>query len=448
MKRFFSLLCLVSLLFSLAGCSSSLADTEESLSKTEIQTAETKNTQDEELPTGPITYPEGFSVGYARVDVTPDPPMPTYDDRVALSVHDPIQLTCTALCDGEDVFLLLSVDLRGVPTSLTDDSVKIIEKAVGVPKEHVFLNATHTHSAPDNAKLDTPELARWLKIYYPKLSFVVEKAMRDLTSAEVYGGRSHTEGITFVRRYLMADGTYQTNPGSGSNVVAHESDADTELRTLRFAREGKKDVLLVNYQTHYGGGQSISGQLSADFIHPFRETAEKELDVYFAYQQGAAGNLNFLSPFAGERLYPTFSDAIPAFMTTVKDALAGEVKLETGPMRSEASYYEGKTWNRETQIPTGSTLTVRLYAISFGDVAFCSAPYEMFDTNGVEIREASPFAMTFVCAYTNGQHGYVPSALAFPHGAYEVSACAFVPGSGEEFAGELIRLLSLCRNRV
>lgn len=53
--------------------------------------------------------------------------------------------------------------------------------------------------------------------------------------------------------------------------------------------------------------------------------------------------------------------------------------------------------------------------------------------------------MTFVCAYTNGHMGYCPSALAYPHGAYEVEVSPFANGSGEEFAGELVRLLNVCK---
>jgi hypothetical protein len=107
-------------------------------------------------------------------------------------------------------------------------------------------------------------------------------------------------------------------------------------------------------------------------------------------------------------------------------------------LQHEASYYPGRSKN-------GGTLEVRLYAFTIGDIGFVSAPYEMFDTNGKEIRAASPCKMTFVCAYTNGHMGYCPSALAYPHGAYEVEVSPFANGSGEEFAGELVRLLNVCK---
>ena len=89
----------------------------------------------------------------------------------------------------------------------------------------------------------------------------------------------------------------------------------------------------------------------------------------------------------------------------------------------------------------GDNPTIPFTAISCGDIAFVSAPYEMFDTNGQEVRAASPFKSTFICSLTNGSFGYVPSALGFENGSYETFNCAFRPGSGEEFANELVRML-------
>ena len=88
-----------------------------------------------------------------------------------------------------------------------------------------------------------------------------------------------------------------------------------------------------------------------------------------------------------------------------------------------------------------TTITLPFTAVSIGDIAFAAAPYEMFDTNGVEIRNASPFNMTFICAYTNGHMGYIPSALAFPHGGYEVYVSRFVSGTAETTVNTIVSML-------
>jgi len=49
-------------------------------------------------------------------------------------------------------------------------------------------------------------------------------------------------------------------------------------------------------------------------------------------------------------------------------------------------------------------------------------PGEVFVAYQHQIKACSPFANTFVLAYTNGNIGYVPTEDAFPQGGYEVDS--------------------------
>lgn len=125
MKRLLFVCLLIAMLLPLCACASSLAVEETSEeTKTEAKTKEEAKNEaketEEPLPTGEIIYPEGFSVGYNRQDISPTEfPIVSYAqfDKTATSIHDPIQLTCTAICDGENAALICSVDMRGVPDS-------------------------------------------------------------------------------------------------------------------------------------------------------------------------------------------------------------------------------------------------------------------------------------------------------------------------------------------
>ncbi len=478
MKKIVLAICLLAILLPLCACSSGLS-TEAADTATFTETEEKKTQEAKE--TGPIVYPKGFSVGYARTDVT-TVPLNIHED-VGETVHDPLQLTVTALCDGETAAIVMSIDTAGVTYAFTEKTMDLIRKNFGIPSSNVILNATHTHSAHTAGSASDSSL-RFTANYYKKLVIAVEEALRDLTPAKAYAGVSHTDGITFVRRYLMPSGKYMTNP-SGT-VVAHETQADNELRTLRFEREGKKDVLMVNYQTHYGGATGkYPHQVSADFIHPFRKTAEEELNCHFAYQSGASGNLNFASEIPGERKYPDFVSAIDGFMIATRDAIAKEAPIATGKIVAKGEFYQAKVIQdtperikqaeevtalahnegaqgtllkqygfaskREasavvTRASYGETQKLLLTAITCGDIAFTGFPYEMFDTNGQEVRAASPYKMTFVCSLTNGSYGYIPSAFAFPHGGYEVYVTRFVEGTAEELVADMLRILNLCKN--
>ena len=435
------------------------------------------------------TYRAKLSAGYARVDITPEEPMEIYGST-ATSAHDPLQMTCTAVYDGESTALLFSLDLRNFSVSFTEQMTDVIKKEFGIPADHVILNITHTHSTPTIGS-GAAAASRWRGKILRQLPVVVQAALDDLDEIETaYTGTAYTDGITFVRRYLLADGSYDTNPSDSDKPVAHETEADTEMRTIRLDRKNKKDILMVNYQTHYGSATSLyKGQYSADFVHVFREEAERKWDCHFVYHSGASGNLNFVSALPGERKYSNFvaattmglvpaarrcmesekevslgklhfsSDWVtaPVYQDTPEDIAKAKIVHKSGYDTDSAEYKAlaksyGFAGYRQvqgivTRAGLGKTLDVPFYAVSFGDIGFVTAPYEMFDTNGVQVREGSPFQVTFVCSYSNGGFGYVPSSIAFPHKSYEVYVSRFCETTGDDFAVEMIRLLEECKKQ-
>ena len=475
MKRIIAVFCLIALCLPLISCSSGLTAAE-----TGEITAETKNEVKTKEEKGEIVYPDSFAVGYSRIDITGTLPIPIFEDTGTV-LADPLYLTCTAVWDGKEAALLMSADLRGVQKNAADRSKEMIRKQFGIPEENVIINATHTHSAPVAGTGGEASRVRWNANYYKQLPIVVEQALRDLDVIEgVYSGKGYTESLTFVRRYLMPDGTYKTH--GSSDALGHETEADNELQTLRFDRKNKKDVLMINYQTHHCSGIG-KGKVSADFVAPYRSAAEKELDCHFVYYQGAGGNVNFISPIPGERKYANYKEAAKGFMIATRDALSKEEPIQTGPIQvvsrdltltvqkdpadrveaakkvmageesqrgTLAAQYGFESWRAANSTVKRSekaeTEDIPLTAISFGEIAFAAAPIEMFDTNGKEVRDGSPFKATYICSLANGSYGYVPSILAFPHGSYEVLACQYVPGTGEQISGELVKMLGECKS--
>ncbi|MBE6712154.1 MAG: hypothetical protein E7580_01395 [Ruminococcaceae bacterium] len=479
MKRLFAFLCLCAMIFPLASCAADSLETETVKEEAEVKTVA------KEKKTGALFYPDSFAVGYARADITGTPPHPSQSGELT-GVHDPLMLTCTAVWDGEQAALIMSADVLQINRDVHLRLCRMAEEKFGIPEERIILSATHTHTGLTVGN-DSPAGARFLTNFYKVFPQVVEEALRDLDEVEAaYAGKGEVEeGVTFVRRYLMPDGTYKTH--GDETAVRHETDADRELRTVRFDRKTKKDVLLVNYQTHHGGAGSVyPGCISADWVHPFRSSAEQEFDCLFSYQSGAEGNINFVSPIPGERKYPTFVKAIPAFITATKAALETEEKAETGKIVSastvvvatvkkdtperiaraqeisgaeneekktflvkqygfQSEHEAGAVLKRNNQL--GETEDVPLNCIVFGDLAFAAFPFEQFDTSGKEVRDASPYKMTFINGLSGGTYGYMPTLEAFPHGGYEVAVCPYTPGCAEMFTEAMQKLLTECKNK-
>ena len=267
---------------------------------------------------------------------------------------------------------------------------------------------------------------------------------------------------------------------STAAVVAYESISDKELRTIRFDRGEAGDIVLCNWQAHAAHAlDSNKSAITADFISNLRDGVEGQLDVNFAYFQGAAGDVNF-APRMNDRKYSGWEEIGEKLVDIVADSLANETPAASGKLQITKVIVDGtvrkesaervaqakeinntKDDDAKTALTAkygfasryevsavikragmGETSELPLYCITFGDIAFVSAPFEMFNTNGKELRAASPYKMTINCSYTNGACGYMPSSVAFDHGGYEYDTCYFVKGTAEQFVNETLRILN------
>ncbi len=449
MKKIVSILLLLCILLTLCSCSSSLAaetagKTEET--KDKIATGE-KGTEEKEREE--VTIPQGFSVGYAKGEVNPAVGTGlggygTQNDRVSGRIIDDLYLTCTAISDGENTVLIFSGDSIHVAGSTAAKVGSIAEKNFGIPAGNIIINATHTHAGPAIPNSNAPGIASYLKKYYAVAEEMIYQALLDLENATVYAGSTVAEGMNYVRRYV----NIQTGEYAGKNlpdgldpaVYGHETVADPEMQILRFDRATKKDVILCNWQCHpTTTGSSTGSTVSADFIAYFRSAVE-EAGHLFSYHQGAGGNLVAGSRIAGNQSNSDYIKYGKDLAAIALGALEKLPQVESGKVQAKKYTFTGthsEEYRKKNKIEA-TTETFSLSVLSIGDVAFATAPCELHDTLGVEIKTKSPFKLTFVCGYTNGTVGYMPASFAFANGGYEVESTHFVQGTGEAIVADLL----------
>lgn len=475
MKKIIALLLALVMLFSLASCASSLT---EEPAKDDTEAEENKNDNNkEEDEDAPIEYPDEFSAGFGREEMAPNLPIKLGNGKVGESMADTLYATCVAVHDGEKTALFFHMDMKEMPEEIFDKATERIEKEFGIPKENVIMTATHTHVAPHTTS-DEANNIRWRGTLYEAVLAATEQALRDLVPTEVAVGTGDTTGFTFVRRYLMQDGTYGWIPSGRSDIKEPESTPDPELRTIHFIRKGGKDIVMANYQTHYCGD---SKGITSDFVHYLRQNVEKDMDMHFAYFNGGSANINTKN-YMGDSNYASMSKLGPALAEVVAEAVKNEEKVKTGPLAigqqdlegtvridSEkdkegakewakavgkekdailvkygfATQYEAIAINARAAIAEGrATNLIPVSAISFGDVAVTANPFEMFDISCRELREASPFKMTFTCSYSNAHQSYMPPDEIFPHGEYEVYVSRFEAGTAEMTVNAIVSMLN------
>ena len=479
MKRVISLCLICVLVFSLCACGA--ASSGSNAGTTAAQGGET-------------TAPKagGFRVGYGKENITPDGQvgMGGYgrsDQRLSTGVLSYLYVTCVAISDADDNTLLL----YGMDLCAPNDAYRFAEnvsKATGVPVSNIVMSASHTHSAPDYSVATSGQGAALNKLKEGLIK-AAETALEDRKEAKMFSGSIETEGMNFVRHYLMNDGTYcGDNFGStASGYKQHATEADGELQLIKFTREGDNDVYIANFQTHphqTGGGQKFD--LSADIVGEFRANMEKDLGCEIAYFTGAGGNINSHSRVPEEQQTKTWKDwgkrmAKYAQEVEFTEIATGKVQAATfefeakinhefdsvaaicGNLRDRwnkgeieyndvvtlgaaqgiklnSPYHAGAISNRASM---GISRTFPIQAFSFGEAGFIAAPYEMFDTNGKFVKENSPFAITIVAELANGSNGYFPSLFAFDvSGGYEVDTTTYVRGTAERLADQYIAMLT------
>lgn len=432
-----------------------------------------------------------FQVGYGRIDITPKElgvPLGGWgqtEKRLHDKVLDPIYASCVAITGAnKETLLLFSVDLLN---SYAHDAVrKRIQQELGIPYDNILWAATHTHSAPDPY---SPINAGYMKSVYESAVNAAKMALDDQAPATISIGRTQVEGFSYIRHFIMNDGTYAgANFGNmSSGIKGYIAENDISVQIIRFTRSGgKKDIIMANAQGHPLITSGLTPpDLSADVVGATRHETEAQTDAHFILFIGASGDVNM-----GTRLprgdgknredYWAFGKKLADGIVAALGSLA---PIAGGDVRSAHQTYMGKVnrqmedrlddakkiqelYNRSDR-DTGNVLArslgfssvfhangviarshisenelpIGLTAFSFGDIAFAAGPYEMFTAHGMQIKADSPYTMTFVASCGNGAVGYLPTEFAFQLGCYESHTSQFTMDTGTKCAEVLVGLL-------
>ena len=479
----------------LAGCGETNrpGTSENEETKNAASSADHSETGDPSSET-PVTG--GLKVGFSRLSIMPEDSVPlggygNTSRRMSNGSMDDIYVQCVFLTDeNDDSLILLFYDAIRVGSWLSSTR-KQVSKATGISEDRIFCAASHSHSTPDTANTAESSILRYLMDLPVISADAAVEAMEDRVTASMAIGSTDVEKMNFVRHYLLANGTYAgDNYGdfSSAAIVRHESEADTTMRILCFMREGKQDVLLANWQCHPSFLDFGSMDVSSDFVGYFRKGVEKEIDAYCVYWQGAAGNLNPRSKIAEETPTKDLKEfgaqlsgyAVNVYRSGLTKAESGPIKVKQETFTAEvnhteddksygativsdiwvatndraASTEEGKKYGIHSpyhaqaiisKLSRGATVDIELDAASIGGIAFATFPGEMFDVNGLYIRENSSAAMTFIMGYCNGNWSYMPADYAYDNTCYEADVSVFVKGTAEKVAAKLAEMISEIR---
>lgn len=431
----------------------------------------------------------GLMIGFDKQNITPEEQVPlsgSANRGYSAGMLDYLFATCLAISDGENTALIFGMDIQNA-YSPTPSWRNAVSRATGISEDRIQICFTHTHSAP-NTGSDEPSISRYNTMVSDRMVKAAKNAIEDLKAAEATIAGIETENMNFVRRYIMNDGSLcGDNWGTmASGIKSHETEADRELQVIRFTREGGDDVILANFQMH--SNYTIGDvQISSDVAGAFRDALEKKSGVNVLYLNGASGNINPKSRISEENVVSTHKEwgekmadyAMQALESaeavTVSTLKTNQVVIDAPTNHMFDHLYEkaveinnyfknggersvadqmcaeagiSSVYHADSIVANkgrGQTMTMELDVYSIGDIGFIFAPVEMFDTNGMYIKDNSPYAMTFICGYANYCQGYMPSELAYDMIGYEVATTCWGKGTAEMVADQLLTMLDEVR---
>ncbi|MCL6505823.1 MAG: hypothetical protein K6T59_02260 [Bryobacteraceae bacterium] len=435
-------------------------------------------------------------VGAASVKITPPVGVPLagyYNVRLATGVHDELYAKALVLESGGSRAALVACDLIALEQDLVEAARALIEKATGIPGEHVMISATHTHTGPllnprflsliEGAPRQAAE--RYRALLPSRIAEAVRLAEAALTPARAWLHTGREETVSFYRRFLMKDGTVRFNPGKlNPDIVQPVGEPDPEVPVVYFdTPDGGPLATYVNFALHL---DTVGGtQYSADYPYTLARLLGKikGSGMLTLFTLGAAGNINHIDVRSAE---PQKGHAEAQRIGTI---LAGEVvksyarlrPAPTNPLRGvsrpvqlpvpsldagsvEKAQAKARLFGKPGAPPfldmvaalrtldiadfRRQPLTAEVQVLALGDqMAWVGLPGEIFVELGVAVKKASPFPHTIVVGLANGSIGYVPTQKAFAEGGYEVISARCAPGCGELLADAAIRLLRELRKR-
>lgn len=393
--------------------------------------------------------------GLCEIPITPKlgSGIPGYlHERRGTGVKDDLFAKAIVLETAETTIALVSLDVLDLER---DDVIKIRERAyqeTSIPKQNIMVCTTHTHTgSPTVNSFQTKRDSDYLSFLIKQASDVIVMAYRDLKPARIGYGLGYEEGIAFNRRFIMKDGSVQTNPGVMNPLIDRAAGPiDPQVVVLKVCDlEDKPIGIISNFACHLDvvGGT----EYSADYAGELSKILKKDLgsNVVSIFLTGASGNINHINVHSTEPreqehykkmgriladqvlkvildiqtqtdLYMSVDSVV--FSARKRGISRAEIELAQKTILSEDESETAKIFASEVlefEKIQQQIFDVEVQAIKIGDLAITALPGDVFVEFGLDIKKDSPFKYNMISTHSNGRNGYIATIEAFEQGGYE-----------------------------
>ena len=432
-----------------------------------------------------------LNVGFSRVEI--NPPLGVnlrgyFHQRLNEGILDDLEINTVAVEKDGVTVALVTLDSEAADTDYYEAAREYASKATSLDKQAIFIHTTHTHVGPCFGHKDawTNDIDKeYDSFVMKKIADSIVYAIADLKPARMGIGFSKAERIGFNRRYLMKDGSTQTNPGvNNPDIVKSIGLLDETVNVIRFERECGDNVVIGNYGNHPDviGNNKASADWPGFARRIFERAVENTKCVFFNGAQGDINHVN-VKPVGGDLngMFNDFDDVTRGYAHSrhMGNVVAGalmnvyekveflpvdEIKfveeianvasnMPTPDEMEEARYINAMHLaSKDSELPyKGMMLTtmvadagrkirleqgpeffpMNLTGIKIGDVAFIGIPGEPFTGIGMGLKESKGWKMVCPTCLTNGSRGYFPMKDSYDEGGYEARSSNYKAGVAE-----------------
>jgi hypothetical protein len=256
-----------------------------------------------------VSYAE-FQAGAAVVDVTP-PKLPVLVNGGMLSryldkINTVVNARALALSDGKNEAVIVVVDSCMMSRKLLDEAKTIAEKKTGIPKDHLMISATHSHTAPASMGcLGTDADPAYMPFLTEKLVEAIVKAKAALKPARIGFGKIDAAEYTALRQWIrrpdrieedpFGNKTVRANMHAGAkweNVTGEAGPEDPDLSVIAVQTvDGKPLAMLGNFSMHYFGDRDISADYFGLFCEGLKQRLGPDSNFVALMSHGCSGDI-------------------------------------------------------------------------------------------------------------------------------------------------------------
>ena len=430
----------------------------------------------------------GLSVGAGKAEIRYTPEMlPTFGENYT-AIHD-LPMVQVLLLESRGRFAVISVD--AVILEIQDQLLSVAEEELGLGRENILLQATHVLATPHFRQWSNVE--EWMSDPGHRRDPVSEAEATRFMTGENRMVQTHVEavrsacrqaaatlqkasfGVGLARANVTVNRVVETKNGWWQGVN-QDGPTDQTVPVLRFDGEnGKTIALLYNVNVAPGcmefsevnGGRMVSGDL-AGASQRFIDRVFGD-DVVSIYTTGATGDqwqalrarLDYLDR-EGNQIVVDLGEQGFALVEVLAARLGEKVvqaadRIRTGPVKNPLTLerfvftYPGQRvetgagWNdptKDCQFVEEGLQPAKIAILAIENTAIVACGVELCVESLKAIKEASPFAHTFLMEFAAEGGGYMPTEIFYDRASFQARKCRYAKGGAEQFAKDVIQSLN------